>query len=62
MSRSAADERLLRVSKSTKDEINGFKAGVHLEKVFGRPIDDLHAQAVPIDSNSRKHLLTTRTG
>lgn len=45
MSRSAADERLLRVSKSTKDEINGFKAGVHLEKVSGRTIDDLHAQA-----------------
>lgn len=40
----ASDKRLLRVSKSKRIDLDGFKAGVHLETATGRAIDDLCAQ------------------
>lgn len=45
MSLGPSDQRLLRVSESKKQELNAFKAGVHLEHASGRSIDDLLAQA-----------------
>ncbi len=40
-----SEQRLLRVSRATNSDIKAYRAGVYLEQVEGRTIQDLHQQA-----------------